>query len=321
MKRPHLVNMMKKWLDFLLEILAFLFFVLALWLVYNEIQKIGWAQLLSLISQTPFSILLVALFFTLCDYMAFSGYDFLALKYIGKKLPKAKVIEAAMASFSVTNTTGHAYIAGGSLRYMLYSKQGLSEINVLKMIAFESVTYLLGMACVFDLALILSSFFHQSHNNLYIHWFYTGAILVSILVFLYWIYFIYPKRKISFRKIQIKAPSARMTLEQMIIGSLDIIASSLVFYTLLSYHIDVNIIHVLTIFILAQLIGISTQVPGGLGVFEGAFLYLFVHTPEEKGGILAALITFRILYYFVPLFLTGLFFLGSQTRNFIKRKK
>ena len=185
MKRPHLVNMMKKWLDFLLEILAFLFFVLALWLVYNEIQKIGWAQLLSLISQTPFYILLLALFFTLCDYMAFSGYDFLALKYIGKKLPKAKVIEAAMASFSVTNTTGHAYIAGGSLRYMLYSKQGLSEINVLKMIAFESVTYLLGMACVFDLALILSSFFHQSHNNLYIHWFYTGAILVSILVFLY----------------------------------------------------------------------------------------------------------------------------------------
>lgn len=311
--------MMKKWVDLLIQLFALLFFGLALWLVYNEIRKIGWDHLLTLISQTPFWVLSTALAFTLCDYIAFSGYDFLALKYIGKKLPKDKVVEAAMISFSVTNTTGHAYIAGGSLRYMLYSKLGLTELNVLKMIAFESVTYLLGMACVFDVSLILSSLFHLTPGSTDIKWFDIGAVVVSLLVLLYWFFVVRPKRKINFKNIQIQAPSPKITLLQMLVGSMDIVAASLVFYTLLRYHMDVNIIHVFTIFTLAQLIGISTQVPGGLGVFEGAFLYLFVHTPAEKGGILAALITFRILYYFVPLGLTGLFFAGSQIKKLIRK--
>lgn len=311
--------MMKKWVDFLIQLFALLFFGLALWLVYNEIRKIGWDHLLTLISQTPFWVLSTALAFTLCDYIAFSGYDFLALKYIGKKLPKDKVVEAAMISFSVTNTTGHAYIAGGSLRYMLYSKLGLTELNVLKMIAFESVTYLLGMACVFDVSLILSSLFHLTPGSTDIKWFDIGAVVVSLLVLLYWVFVVRPKRKINFKNIQIQAPSPKITLLQMLVGSMDIVAASLVFYTLLRYHMDVNIIHVFTIFTLAQLIGISTQVPGGLGIFEGAFLYLFVHTPAEKGGILAALITFRILYYFVPLGLTGLFFAGSQIKKLIRK--
>lgn len=311
--------MMKKWVDLLIQLFALLFFGLALWLGYNEIRKIGWDHLLTLISQTPFWVLSTALAFTLCDYIAFSGYDFLALKYIGKKLPKDKVVEAAMISFSVTNTTGHAYIAGGSLRYMLYSKLGLTELNVLKMIAFESVTYLLGMACVFDVSLILSSLFHLTPGSTDIKWFDIGAVVVSLLVLLYWVFVVRPKRKINFKNIQIQAPSPKITLLQMLVGSMDIVAASLVFYTLLRYHMDVNIIHVFTIFTLAQLIGISTQVPGGLGVFEGAFLYLFVHTPAEKGGILAALITFRILYYFVPLGLTGLFFAGSQIKKLIRK--
>lgn len=311
--------MMKKGIDLFIQIFAFLFFGLALWLVYNEIRKIGWHHLLDLISSTPFWVLSTALAFTLCDYIAFSGYDFLALKYIGKKLPKEKVVEAAMISFSVTNTTGHAYIAGGSLRYMLYSKLGLTELNVLKMIAFESLTYLLGMACVFDLSLILSGIFHLTPGTTDIRWFYMGAVVVSMLVILYWIFIILPRRKINFKNIEILAPSAKITLLQMLVGGLDITAASLVFYTLLRFHMDVNIIHVFTIFTLAQLIGISTQVPGGLGVFEGAFLYLFVHTPAEKGGILAALITFRILYYFVPLGLTGLFFTGTQIKKLIKK--
>ena len=311
--------MMKKWVDLLIQLFALLFFGLALWLVYNEIHKIGWAHLLSLISKTPFWVLSTALAFTLCDYIAFSGYDFLALKYIGKRLPKNKVFEAAMISFSVTNTTGHAYIAGGSLRYMLYSKLGLTELNVLKMIAFESLTYLLGMACVFDLSLILSGLFHLTPASTDIRWFDIGAVVVSLLVLLYWVFVVRPKREIRFKNIQIEAPSPKMTGLQMLIGGLDIIAASLVFYTLLRYHMDVNIIHVFTIFTLAQLIGISTQVPGGLGVFEGAFLYLFQHTPAEKGAILAALITFRILYYFVPLGLTGLFFLSTQLFKVIKK--
>ncbi len=310
--------MLKEWLKSVIKLFAFFFLLLALWLVYQEIEKIGMAQIWLSMKSIPIWVLGLAFIFVLLDYTAYSGYDVLALKYIGKKVPLPAIIETAMVSFSITNTTGHAYIAGGSIRYLLYSKKGLSELDVLKMIAFESLTFLLGMACIFNLSLILTSIFHLTRAPSEVFWFYCGSILVSILFILYWFFIVKPKRKLTFNNITIAAPTTRMTLYQLLIGSADMLATSLVFYTLLRYHLDVNFFHVISIFLLAQLIGISTQVPGGLGVFEGMFLYLFVHTPPEKAPILAALITFRIMYYFVPLCLSGIFFICSSIWHKIK---
>ncbi len=304
--------MLKEWLKSVIKLLAFFFLLLALWLVYQEIEKIGMAQIWLYMKSTPIWILGLAFVFVVADYIAYSGYDLLALKYIGKKVPLSAVIQTAMVSFSITNTTGHAYIAGGSIRYLLYSKKGLSELDVLKIIAFESLTFLLGMACIFNLSLISTSLFHLTRIPSEMNWFYLGSFLVSLFFVCYWFFIVKPKRKLTFNNITITAPTKRMTLYQLFIGSVDMLATSLVFYTLLRYHLDVNFFHVVSIFLLAQLIGISTQVPGGLGVFEGMFLYLFVHTPSEKAPILAALITFRIMYYFVPLCLSGLFFIISS---------
>jgi phosphatidylglycerol lysyltransferase len=234
-----------------------------------------------------------------------TGYDFIALSYIKQKIPFLKVITNAFLSFSVTNTTGHAYVAGGSLRYLLYKK--INEINIFKMIAFESITFLLGMISVLNIALILA--FLTKTTFPYAHFFYIGCVIVDFILSLYIIFIIVKKKSFHIKKIQIQAPTLKQTLLQIFIGTLDISSISLVFYTLLHYHIDCNIIYCFIIFILCQLIGLSTQVPGGLGIFEGSFLYLYAHTPEQKGGIIATLLTFRILYYFIPFFISGLFFL------------
>ncbi len=311
--------MLKEWFKGVIKLFAFFFLLLALWLVYQEIEKIGMTQIWASMRSTPFWVLGVAFTFVLLDYAAYSGYDLLALRYIGKKVPLPAVIETAMVSFSITNTTGHAYIAGGSIRYLLYAKHGLNEIDVLKMIAFESLTFLLGMACIFDLSLILTSVFHLTRLPSEAYLFDIGAVVVSVLFILYWFFVVKPNRRLTFNNTIISAPTTRMTLRQILIGSMDMIATSLVFYTLLRYHLDVHFFHVVSIFLLAQLIGISTQVPGGLGVFEGMFLYLFVHTPPEKAPILAALITFRIMYYFIPLGLGGIFFLTTAVWNKLKR--
>ena len=127
--------------------------------------------------------------------------------------------------------------------------------------------------------------------------------------------FVIPQRQIHFKQIFIPAPSIKMTIRQIILGGCDILSSSAVFYLLLRAHMDVHFFHVIPIYLLALIIGISTQVPGGLGVFEGTFLYLFPHTLSQKGGILAALISFRLLYYFAPLLISGLFLALSKTFN------
>ena len=67
-------------------------------------------------------------------------------------------------------------------------------------------------------------------------------------------------------------------------------------------------IETFVIFIIAQCVGFATQVPGGLGVFEGTFLYLYPYIETEKAGIIASLILFRLIYYFLPFILSGCYF-------------
>jgi len=304
--------MFKKIAQILVELAAGFFCLLAFYLVYKEIKDVGFAAIRKSLFQTPILFLSVAAVFVLCDYIALSGYDFLALKYIRKKLPFLKVLKAAMISFSVTNTTGHAYIAGGSIRYLFYSKLGLNEVDILKMIAFESLTFLIGMVAVFDISLIFVHFLDIPVLGQKALPFDIGAVVLTLILLLYVLFIVWPHRKIQFKQVFIPAPSMKMTLKQLILGGCDILSSSAVFYLLLKAHADVHFFHVVPIYLLAQIIGISTQVPGGLGVFEGTFLYLFPHTMAEKSGILAALISFRLLYYFVPLIISGLFLAIEQ---------
>lgn len=298
--------MLEKIIRILIEFVVGIFGIFAIYLVYKEIKDVGFLAIRKSLFQIPLLYLLTACLFIFCDYIAFSGYDLLALKYICKKLPYSKVIKVATIAFSVTNTTGHAYIAGGSIRYLSYSKLGLKEIDILKMIVLESLTFLMGMGVILDICLILSHFLKLDRIQKYRHLLDMGAIAIT-LAFLAYLYFIVkPKRSFKWHNIDIKAPTFSLTFQQILVGSFDIIFSSLAFYTLFRAYLDASYFQVAIIFLIAQIIGISSQVPGGLGVFEASFLYLYPHTHNEKSAVLSALISFRLLYYFTPLIITGL---------------
>jgi phosphatidylglycerol lysyltransferase len=57
------------------------------------------------------------------------------------------------------------------------------------------------------------------------------------------------------------------------------------------------------VFMLAFVVAVLTHVPGGYGVFD----VLIVHfLPEEHGAsVVAALLVFRVIYYWVPLLIAG----------------
>lgn len=62
---------------------------------------------------------------------------------------------------------------------------------------------------------------------------------------------------------------------------------------------EIGYLEVLGVFLLSQFAGLSSQVPGGLGVFEA--LTVVILSPSLKPDILvAALIIYRIIFYLVP---------------------
>jgi hypothetical protein len=71
-------------------------------------------------------------------------------------------------------------------------------------------------------------------------------------------------------------------------------------YMLLPEVPAVDFVTVLLIFLSATLIGTVSHVPGNLGIMEAGML---LGLPQfEKEELLASLLTFRILYFAVPLF-------------------
>jgi len=165
--------------------------------------------------------------------------------------------------------------------------------------------------------LILSHFMHMSVMKNYQHILDIGAVVISMAFISYILFVVLKKRQFKWKNITIQSPDLSLTFKQMLVGAGDIFSASLVFYILFSSHFDVSYLHVAVIFLIAQLIGISTQVPGGLGVFEASFLYLYPHTEAEKVPLLATLISFRVLYYFLPFLISCFYLLITGVMHFI----
>src|SRR5207244_3344284 len=80
-----------------------------------------------------------------------------------------------------------------------------------------------------------------------------------------------------------------------------------VLYILLPDQLPLPFIRFLGIFLLAQVAGVVSNVPGGLGVFEAVCL-VFLAPYYSASQILGALVAFRCTYYLLPLFEAPRFF-------------
>ncbi len=276
------------------------FFVVAAVLIIRDVHHIGVDTLGRLVAETSAWVIGLAVLLTVADYGALIGYDVLALRYLGKEVPLRTVATAAGIGFAVSNTAGHAYLAGGSIRYLFYVPAGLTKAQVLILIAFESLTLLMGMALAYVIAVGLIPAEPVLHGYTSLKWLYLSAVGVVAVSCIYLWAVVGRKRRLNIGGQVMTAPSKRMTVAQFGVGLIDNILVFLCFYVLLRFHVEAPVVLSFVVFIVAQTVGLTSQVPGGIGVFEGLFLTLFPHTPEQRGAVLAALITFRVLYFFVP---------------------
>jgi glycosyltransferase 2 family protein len=85
---------------------------------------------------------------------------------------------------------------------------------------------------------------------------------------------------------------------------LDLIFVALAMYVLLPAEPSVDLLDLIVIFVIAMLMGVVSHVPGSLGVMEAA---MFIGLPQVgKEDLLVSLVTFRVLYFLLPLLLATL---------------
>ena len=106
-----------------------------------------------------------------------------------------------------------------------------------------------------------------------------------------------------------KLPSGPSTLLQICIGILDLGFCALAMYMVLPAEPNIGFVTIAVVFVSATLLGFASHAPGGLGVFDAAMLVALWQFDKED--LLAGLLLFRLLYYFVP-FALALAILGTR---------
>ncbi len=281
------------------------FFAVAAYMLYTQLSKYSLADIKEAILSIPAKNLWMACAASFFGYVALSSYDYLALRYIGRKLAAWKWIFAGFIGFSVSNNAGHAIVSGGTIRYRLYTRWRFRGSEIVRMVTFSGFTYL--VACFF---LIIIGYIITPN-----HAFGSGSVskltteivaLISLIGLIgYFALSIWYKKPLIIKEIEFDMPHPKMALAQVVIGAADIVMASLVLYFSLISFIDIPFETFIGVFIIAQVLGVFSQVPGGLGVFEGLFMYI-IPGEHNQAMLFGALLAYRIIYYLLPLVLSAI---------------
>ncbi len=297
--------------------LGLLLFGAALFVLQRELAGISWREVGAAAALTPGLSLLLAGLFTTLSFAVLTGYDKLALEYAGESPSRIRRILASFLGFSFSNALGMPLVTGAPIRYRLYSAWGLSADQVLRVVAFGTFTFWLGLLGVAGALFLLLPGSVPSWGEMPVP---AGSVrpvgglfLVLVLVYLGWIWRERGRKVLQMAGIDFPIPSPSLALRQLGLAGVDWVVAGLVLFVLLPQGHGVSFPVFLTAFTAAHLAGQISRVPGGLGVMEAVLvLVLAPLLPATVGGevLLASLLLWRAIYYLGPLVL-GILLLGA----------
>ena len=285
-------------------------FALALWVLYHQLKAYHISEIIRHLREIPAPHLLLALSLTALSYFVMTGYDALALHYIKRPLSYSRIALASFISYAFSNNIGFGMLAGGSVRYRLYSAWGLSVLEITKVVAFCTLTLWLGFLTLGGLVFLfepvsIPAIFHLpfvSARPL-------GAVFL-LLVGVYILITLSRKKPLKIKDWTFPLPSYKVITMQVSIAFWDWTLAGSVLYALLPPSSRLTFMGFLGIYLLAQVAGLVSQVPGGLGVFETVIILLLSgRLPASE--IIGPLLIYRGMYYILPL-LTSAVLLALQ---------
>jgi phosphatidylglycerol lysyltransferase len=290
--------------------LSLILFAAAVWLLHNELKTYHLKDILHVFEAIPGAHLWAAAGLTILSYAVMTGYDMLAMRYIQYPLSFSKIGLASFIGYAFSNNIGMSMIAGASVRYRLYSAWGLSTLQITQVVAFCTLTLWLGFFTLGGAVFLIEPLTLPAAIHLPLTSVRAIGILMMAVVLAYGILTAAKKAPITIRQWEIQLPSIGLFVSQLIIAVLDWMLASLVLFVLLAPGTMISYPEFLAAYLLAQLAGLVSQVPGGLGVFETVIvLMLSARLPANQ--IFGALLGYRALYYWLPLG-TAALLLGSQ---------
>jgi len=294
------------------KILTWLFFIAVAVLLVVYAQKVDWQEVWSVIRDYNRTALLSAVGLVVASYLLYGCYDLLGRAYCGHRLAKRQVMLVSFICYAF-NLTLSTWVGGIGMRYRLYSRLGLPGSTITRIFSLSITTnwlgYILLGGVIFTIEVVdLPAHWYISDTTLRII---GGVLLLMIAVYL-WACAFARRRHMTIKGQKLVLPSWRFALLQMLISSANWMAMGAIIWLLLGQQ--VNYFFVLGVLLVSSIAGVIVHIPAGIGVLEAVFIALLAGEHTSQGTIIAALLAYRVLYFFIPLALATVGYLLLESR-------
>lgn len=279
----------------------------SLYVVWKLAQTVTWAELHAAFTAATVEQLSLAFLFVGVSYLFLTCYDALALRQLKLTVPYRTTALASFTSYAVSFTLGFPLLTAGTIRYWIYSSKGLTAAKIAALTVIAGFTFWLGMGVVLGLSLIVEAgqLAALTFTSIRLNQGVGFAALLAVVVYLAWVSL--KRRSVRVKGWRLELPGASVSLSQMVVGIGDVCAAAATLYVLLPADTSIGFTTFVAIYVLAAMLGIASNAPGGLGVFEATILLALSSLPRDQ--VLGSLLLFRVCYYLVP-FVIALVMLG-----------
>lgn len=301
----------RPWWPGLKRVLTCAFFALVAWLIVKHARQIEWSDVFVAMQRYTTPTLLAAAALALASHAVYGSYDVLGRHYAGHDLRIRQVIGVTFVSYAFNLNFG-SLVGGFAFRYRLYSRLGLDTAVITRVLALSLTTNWLGYLALGGTLFLLRPLELPPDWKLGsggLRWL-GASMLATSLAYLALCAFA-RRRSFNLRGHDFTLPGARLALLQLALSMLNWALIGGVVFMLLQRQIDYPT--VLAVLLVAAVAGVIAHVPAGLGVLEAVFVALLSHrVPTTE--LLAALLTYRAIYYLAPLAVAVPLYLTMEAR-------
>lgn len=303
----------KKFYDKHSTLLKMIFIFSVLVFVFTELGRIfhqlNWHQVGEALSDQSPMVIMAMLVCGLIAVLPMLIYDFVIVKFLPGDFSKGYIARSGWITNTVTNIAGFGGVLGAALRANFY-KKGASKKQILYAISKIALFLLAGLSIFCWISLIMMfTLPSEGGFHKYSIWLLGGGAYFPIL-------FIVTKFKNNnfFKDLTWKREAA------LILGSTVEWGCAAFFFVIIGalMNVHIHLLDVIPLYIIAEILGIISMVPGGLGSFDVFMILELTKLGVSSEIAVVWILFFRLFYYLVPFCLGGVFFvhdMGQQIND------
>lgn len=284
------------------KVATILVLALAAFLLTRVFKGVSLADVRKALGEIPPNALARALGLTALSYGMLSLCDVQAVRYLRYEIPRKSAALISFVSYAFNFSFG-VLLGGFGVRYRLYSKLGLTAVEVAKVSLFVVSASAVSFALIAGIAHLTTSVevpriewlpFESLKPLAWLELAGMAGFVILCLLF---------PGAVRIGKWRCALPDFKGLRDEMLPFVAQWLIMAGVLWSVLPQAAETSYLDVLAIQMLASIAALLAHVPAGLGAFEATLLVMLPQLAREQ--VLAVVICYRTIYHLVPLLVAG----------------